>query len=287
MKDKREEVILKTENLKREYKKQSDGNKKVFTVLKGLDLEVKRGEFIGIMGRSGCGKTTLLKILGLIDRPTSGTVYFQGRNTKELWQDELADIRRRELGFVFQDFYLMDSLSVEENIMLPMILKKSPVKEMQKKAKNLAEQFEIGKLLQKNPYELSGGQQQRVALASVLVLNPEILVIDEPTSQLDPEGTESIFKIIRKLKDAGKTVLLVEHKMDLLAEYADEMIIMENGKCIAFGPTKDVLTDMSLLEHNAQLPQLSLIFNELRSRDKDYGEIPLLYEDAIRVLKEG
>ena len=158
---------------------------------------------------------------------------------------------------------------------------------MEERIVAIAEDTDIVGLIMKNPYELSGGQQQRVALASVLVLIHEILVIDEPTSQVDPEGTESIFKIIRKLKDAGETVLLVEHKMDLLAEYADEMIIMENGKCIAFGLTKDVLTDMSLLEHNAQLPQLSLIFNELRSRGKDYGEIPLLYEDAIRVLKEG
>lgn len=230
MKDKREEVILKTENLKREYKKQSDGNKKVFTVLKGLDLEVKRGEFIGIMGRSGCGKTTLLKILGLIDRPTSGTVYFQGRNTKELWQDELADIRRRELGFVFQDFYLMDSLSVEENIMMPMILDKRQGKECAKAARKYAKMLDIEKLLEKHPYELSGGEKQRVAICRALINNPELLLADEPTGNLDSKAGDVVLQILEDINQKmGKTVLMVTHDPKM-ASHCRRLILLKDGK---------------------------------------------------------
>lgn len=230
MKDKREEVILKTENLKREYKKQSDGNKKVFTVLKGLDLEVKRGEFIGIMGRSGCGKTTLLKILGLIDRPTSGTVYFQGRNTKELWQDELADIRRRELGFVFQDFYLMDSLSVEENIMMPMILDKRQGKECAKAARKYAKMLDIEKLLEKHPYELSGGEKQRVAICRALINNPELLLADEPTGNLDSKAGDVVLRILEDINQKmGKTVLMVTHDPKM-ASHCRRLILLKDGK---------------------------------------------------------
>lgn len=230
MKDKREEVILKTENLKREYKRQSDGNKKVFTVLKGLDLEVKRGEFIGIMGRSGCGKTTLLKILGLIDRPTSGTVYFQGRNTKELWQDELADIRRRELGFVFQDFYLMDSLSVEENIMMPMILDKRQGKECAKAARKYAKMLDIEKLLEKHPYELSGGEKQRVAICRALINNPELLLADEPTGNLDSKAGDVVLRILEDINQKmGKTVLMVTHDPKM-ASHCRRLILLKDGK---------------------------------------------------------
>ncbi len=136
----------------------------------------------------------------------------------------------------------------------------------------------------KNPFELSGGQQQRVALASVLVLDPEILVIDEPTSQLDPEGTESIFKIIRTLKEEGKTILLVEHKIDLLAEYADEVIVLEDGENIVNGPVHEVLRIESLEQHGIQLPQISVIFDELRKKGIDYGKIPVTYEEARKLL---
>lgn len=229
MKDKSEELILKVENLKREYKKQSEGNKKVFSVLKGLDLEVKRGEFIGIMGRSGCGKTTLLKILGLIDRPTFGTVYFQGRNTRELWQDELADIRRRELGFVFQDFYLMDSLSVEENIMMPMILDKRQGKECVKAARKYAKILGIEKLLEKHPYELSGGEKQRVAICRALINNPELLLADEPTGNLDSKAGDVVLRILEEINQKmGKTVLMVTHDPKM-ASHCNRLILLKDG----------------------------------------------------------
>ena len=148
--------VLSVEELVKNYRlpNQEDGTIKV---LKGLNFQIEENEFVGIMGKSGCGKTTLLKLLGLIDRPTGGNLYFKEKQVKELWPDELADIRRREIGFVFQDFYLMDSLTVEENIMLPMILDKAEEEACFRCARELAEHFQITHMLKKYPYELSGG----------------------------------------------------------------------------------------------------------------------------------
>lgn len=156
---KQRKTVIKVEDLYREYAKPSHGDDEAesIKVLKGLNFTVKEQELVGIMGKSGCGKTTLLKALGLIDKPTKGNLYFCGKDTRKLWNDELADIRRREIGFVFQDFYLMDSLSVSENIMLPMVLDKKNVRKCMEKGKEYAEHFGLSHLMKKYPYELSGG----------------------------------------------------------------------------------------------------------------------------------
>lgn len=171
--------IIEVEDLVKNYRKsmvkESEGDIKV---LKKLSFQIQSGEFVGIMGRSGCGKTTLLKVLGMIDRQTEGTVRFMEKNTKDLYGDQLADIRREQIGFIFQDFYLMDSLSVEENIMLPMILGREKVELIKKSAKELARQFGIEDLLNKNPYELSGGEKQRVAICRALINNPDLILAD-------------------------------------------------------------------------------------------------------------
>ena len=152
--------VLEVKNLIRNYQKSAQKKSgEDIKVLKGLNFAVDEGEFVGIMGKSGCGKTTLLKVLGMIDKQTDGEVFFMEQNTTELYGDKLADIRRTQIGFIFQDFYLMDSLTVEENIMLPMILGKESVDVMTKAAAKYAEQFEISHLLKKNPYELSGGEK--------------------------------------------------------------------------------------------------------------------------------
>lgn len=174
--------IIRAEHIFRSYKK---ANADEIKVLKGLTFSVEEQEFVGIMGKSGCGKTTLLKVLGLIDAPTSGTLHFYDKETKTLWKDELADIRRREIGFVFQDYYLMDSISVQENIMLPLILDKAENETCYEKSEAFANQFEITHLLHKNPYELSGGEKQRVAICRALINNPDLILADEPTGNLD------------------------------------------------------------------------------------------------------
>ena len=209
--------VLEVKDLVRNYRKsvikESEEDVKV---LKGISFQVTEGEFVGIMGKSGCGKTTLLKTLGMIDNPTDGTIKFMGEDTSELYGDKLADIRNSKIGFIFQDFYLMDSLSVEENIMLPMIISKQNINKMIAEAKKYAEQFQIEHLLKKNPYELSGGEKQRVAICRALINNPDLILADEPTGNLDKETQAEIIEIFKELAHKeNKCIILVTHSKEV------------------------------------------------------------------------
>lgn len=223
--------VIKVEDLYREYVKPGHGDEESesIKVLKGLNFTVKEQEFVGIMGKSGCGKTTLLKTLGLIDKPTKGNLYFCGKETRKLWNDELADIRRREIGFVFQDFYLMDSLSVSENIMLPMVLDKKNVRKCMEKGKEYAEHFGLSHLMKKYPYELSGGEKQRVAISRALINNPDIILADEPTGNLDSKSgkivIDALERINRKMK---KTIIMVTHDPQV-ASHCKRIIFLKDG----------------------------------------------------------
>lgn len=222
--------VLEVENLIRNYQKsalkKSDEDIKV---LKGLNFSVEQGEFVGIMGKSGCGKTTLLKVLGMIDKQTDGVVRFMEKDTSKLYGDELADIRREQIGFVFQDFYLMDSLSVEENIMLPMILGQEKVDVMTKAAKKYAEQFQISHLLKKNPYELSGGEKQRVAICRALINDPDLILADEPTGNLDSKSGQIVIDaLVRINQEFGKTIVMVTHDPQM-ASYCSRIILLKDG----------------------------------------------------------
>ena len=223
--------VLEVKDLVRNYRKsvikESEEDVKV---LKGISFQVAEGEFVGIMGKSGCGKTTLLKTLGMIDKPTDGTIKFMGEDTSELYGDKLADIRNSKIGFIFQDFYLMDSLSVEENIMLPMIISKQNINKMIVEAKKYAEQFQIEHLLKKNPYELSGGEKQRVAICRALINNPDLILADEPTGNLDSASSEVVIHTLEEInKKMGKTILLVTHD-PIIASSCDRIIFLKDGK---------------------------------------------------------
>ena len=211
--------VLEVEGLVRNYRKsvlrESEDDIKV---LKGLSFQVDKGEFVGIMGKSGCGKTTLLKVLGMIDKQTDGVIKFMGRDTKELYGDQLADIRRKQIGFIFQDFYLMDSLSVEENIMLPMILGKEKPELMKKRARGFARRFGIEKLLKKNPYELSGGEKQRVAICRALINNPDLILADEPTGNLDSKSGRIVIDAMNRINQKYKK-RSEEHTSELQSPY--------------------------------------------------------------------
>ena len=222
--------VLEVENLIRNYQKsalkKSDEDIKV---LKGLNFSVEQGEFVGIMGKSGCGKTTLLKVLGMIDKQTDGVVRFMEKDTSKLYGDELSDIRREQIGFVFQDFYLMDSLSVEENIMLPMILGQEKVDVMTKAARKYAEQFQISHLLKKNPYELSGGEKQRVAICRALINDPDLILADEPTGNLDSKSGQIVIDaLVRINQEFGKTIVMVTHDPQM-ASYCSRIILLKDG----------------------------------------------------------
>lgn len=222
--------VLQVENLIRSYRKsvikESEEDVKV---LKGISFQVVEGEFVGIMGKSGCGKTTLLKTLGMIDKPTDGTIKFMGEDTSELYGDKLADIRNSKIGFIFQDFYLMDSLLVEENIMLPMIISKQNINKMIAEAKKYAEQFQIEHLLKKNPYELSGGEKQRVAICRALINNPDLILADEPTGNLDSKSGKIVIDALNKISSKyKKTIVMVTHDPQM-ASYCSWLILLKDG----------------------------------------------------------
>lgn len=224
-------TVIKAEALVREYAKTDRESRKAenIKVLKGLDFAVEEREFVGIMGRSGCGKTTLLKTLGLIDKPTKGKIYFCGKDSEKLWDDELADIRRRKIGFVFQDFYLMDSLTVSENIMLPMVLDKRNTKKCMKMSKRFAEQFGLRHLMNKYPYELSGGEKQRVAISRALINNPDVILADEPTGNLDSKSGKVVIKALEGInQNMGKTIVMVTHDPQV-ASHCSRILFLKDG----------------------------------------------------------
>ena len=222
--------ILEVKNLVRSYNTATfRDSKNNVNVLKGISFQVAEGEFVGIMGKSGCGKTTLLKTLGMIDKPTDGTIKFMGEDTSELYGDKLADIRNSKIGFIFQDFYLMDSLSVEENIMLPMIISKQNINKMIAEAKKYAEQFQIEHLLKKNPYELSGGEKQRVAICRALINNPDLILADEPTGNLDSKSRKIVIDALNKISsEYKKTIVMVTHDPQM-ASYCSRLILLKDG----------------------------------------------------------
>ncbi len=213
--------LIKTENLIRNY-----GN---IEVLRGISLTVMEGEFLGIMGKSGSGKTTLLKILGMIDRPTGGKMIYRGRPESELRSWESAKIRREEVGFVFQEFFLMDSLDILENVMLPMFVSKSADSEGKEKARALMKRFGIAELEKKMPYELSGGERQRTAICRALVNDPQIVFADEPTGNLDSKSGKIVIDSLKRInQEFGKTVIMVTHDPQM-ASHCDRIALLKDG----------------------------------------------------------
>jgi putative ABC transport system ATP-binding protein len=203
--------------------------KKDPVVLKGITLDIRPGEFIAVMGRSGCGKTTFLKTVGLIETPTAGEIFFNGNPVSRLWSAEIADIRRRHIGFVYQNYNLMNSLSAVENIILPAVLDKADTKEKTEEAERMMEDLRISKLRDKYPGEMSGGEKQRVALCRALINDPEVILADEPTGNLDSVmGREVIETLSRFNYELGKTILLVTHDPKI-SMWCRSVIFMKDG----------------------------------------------------------
>ena len=199
---------------------------------KPLDFYMERGQKIALIGTNGIGKTTLLKVLGMLDKPEKGTVFYKGKDTKEIYGTELAKIRRTELSFIFQDFCLMDSLSIKDNILLPRILDEAEIEESKKICENLTKKFNINKLLNKKPYELSGGEKQRVAICRALINNPQIILADEPTGNLDSNSSEVVMRTLESINgEMGKTILLVTHD-PMIASFCKRIIFLKDGQVI-------------------------------------------------------
>ena len=260
-------------------------------VLENLNLKIEKGEFWAVIGKNGSGKTTLCNALrrfvpDFYKGEVTGEIVVDGKNLKDFSPKELVT----KIGFVFQNpftqisgvkdtvfeeiAYGLENLAVEKEKII-------------KRVNETLKLLEIEHLKDKNPQEMSGGQKQRVALASIIVMDPEILVIDEPTSQLDPKGTQDIFKIINIMAKKGKTIILVEHKLELIAEYAEKIVVLDEGKIILSGKASEVLNNKILLEKEIGMTQYSMLAYELeKARKIELEEIPITKEKTVELLKK-
>ena len=219
--------FLEVRDLKKVYRTRFGGN--AVEALKNVNFTVEKGEYIAIMGESGSGKTTLLNILAALDRPTGGTVLLEGRDLGEIRESAVADFRRDNLGFVFQEFNLLDTFSVEDNIYLPLVLMGKRHSEMRERLEPIARQLGIGDLLKKYPYEISGGQKQRVAVARALITGPRILLADEPTGALDSKATDELLRLFGQINRQGQTILMVTHSTKA-ASHASRVLFIKDGE---------------------------------------------------------
>ncbi len=219
--------ILEVNGLKKTYTTRLGGNK--VEALKNVSFSVEEGEYVAIMGESGSGKTTLLNILAALDKPTGGTVKLDGRDISKIRERDMATFRRDNLGFVFQDFNLLDTFSLEDNIYLPLVLAGKHHKEMASRIKPIAEQLGIAQLLKKYPYEVSGGQKQRVAVARALITKPKLVLADEPTGALDSRATDELLKLFGEINRHGQTILMVTHSVKA-ASHAGRVLFIKDGE---------------------------------------------------------
>lgn len=219
--------ILKVEHLKKVYTTRF-GSQQV-QALRDVNFSVEEGEFIAIMGESGSGKTTLLNILAALDKPTEGHVFLGNRELSAVSEKEISAFRRDHLGFVFQDFNLLDTFTLEDNIYLPLVLAGKKYPEMQRLLQPLAHELGIESLLKKYPYEVSGGQKQRAAVARAMITHPRILLADEPTGALDSKSTDELLALFTRLHQEGQTILMVTHSVKA-ASHAGRVLFLKDGQ---------------------------------------------------------
>ncbi len=220
-------ALIRTMNLMRVYRT----NEVETYALNGIDLVIQKGEFVSIMGPSGSGKTTLLNILGLLDQPTEGTYYFMGHNVTRLSESERATLRKGNIGFVFQNFNLIDELTVFENVELPLLYMRVPAQERQRRVMEILDQFQMAHRRNHYPRQLSSGQQQRTAVARAVVTHPHLILADEPTGNLDTTNGDEIMRLFRELNDQGTTIVMVTHDTSY-ATYAQRVLHLLDGKLV-------------------------------------------------------
>ncbi|GIP27997.1 ABC transporter ATP-binding protein [Paenibacillus sp. J23TS9] len=202
----------------------------IYTALQHINLQIQEGEFVGIMGPSGAGKSTLLNIFSTIDTPTSGEITIDGQNIVTMSEEKLSDFRRNKLGFIFQDYNLLDTLTVKENILLPLALSKVPPAEIEVRVNEIADTFGIRQILDKYPYHISGGQKQRAAASRAIVANPSLILADEPTGALDSKSATSLLESLSKLNDSNQsTIMMVTHDA-YAASYCKRVIFINDGQ---------------------------------------------------------
>lgn len=219
-------TVLTVEGVKKTYTTRFRGNR--VQALKGVSFSVEKGEYVAIMGESGSGKTTLLNILAALDKPTGGRIVLDGRELSGIKEKELAAFRRENLGFVFQEFNLLDTFSVKDNILLPLVLEGKKIDEMESRLAEIAGALRISDILGKYPYEISGGQKQRTAVARALITDPKLILADEPTGALDSTSAGELLRVFGKINENGQTILMVTHSVDA-ASHAGRVLFIRDG----------------------------------------------------------
>ncbi len=219
--------ILEVNGVRKVYATRFGGNK--VEALKNVTFSVERGEYVAIMGESGSGKTTLLNILAALDKPTDGTVKLEGMDLSKVKESQMGTFRRDNLGFVFQEFNLLDTFTVEDNIYLPLVLAGNHYKVMESKMMPIVEKLGIKHLLKKYPYEISGGQKQRVAVARALITNPKLILADEPTGALDSRATDELLRLFEDINYDGQTIVMVTHSVKA-ASHAGRVLFIKDGE---------------------------------------------------------
>ena len=219
--------FLEVKGLKKTYVGRFGGNR--VEALRDVNFTVEAGEYVAIMGESGSGKTTLLNLLAALDRPTGGSVVLDGVELGQIRDAAISAFRRDQLGFVFQEFNLLDTFSLEDNILLPLVLARRPYPEMRSRLDAVAAQLGIGELLKKYPYEVSGGQKQRAAVARAMITGPKLILADEPTGALDSRSTDELLRLFRSVNRLGQTILMVTHSVQA-ASSADRVLFIKDGE---------------------------------------------------------
>lgn len=220
-------MLLQVNHLQKIF--QTRFSKEKTVALQDVSFSVEDGEYIAIMGESGSGKTTLLNTLATLEKPTSGSVILNGQDVTKIKESKLAEFRREHLGFIFQDFNLLDTLSVRDNTFLPLVLGRQKVRVMEQRLEKLAPKLNIADLLNKQPFELSGGQKQRVAIARALITEPEIVLADEPTAALDFKNSEGLLALLEEINETGQTILMVTHSA-IAASHAKRVLFIKDGR---------------------------------------------------------
>ncbi len=219
-------ALLDVKNVKKIYTTRFGGNQ--VEALRDVNFSIEPREYVAIMGESGSGKTTLLNILAALDRPTGGKVYLKGRDLSSVKEKEIAAFRRQNLGFVFQDFNLLDTFSLKDNIFLPLVLSGRKYPEMEAKIKPIAQRLGIEEILEKYPYEVSGGQKQRAAIARALITKPQLILADEPTGALDSRAADELLRLFAAINQDGQTILMVTHSVKA-ASSAKRVLFIKDG----------------------------------------------------------
>ena len=248
--------LLEVNNVKKIYSTRFGGNK--VQALRNVTFSVQQGEFVAIMGESGSGKTTLLNILASLDRPTEGEVLLEGKNIVHLTEKEISAFRRKNLGFVFQEFNLLDTFSLRDNIYLPLVLAGEDYREMEQKIRPIAKALCITELLNKYPYEVSGGQKQRAAVARALITNPKLLLADEPTGALDSKAASALLSMFGAINQSGQTILMVTHSAQA-ASHASRVLFIKDGE----------------------------VFHQIYKGDKSNKEMYQMIADTLTILTTG